>query len=185
MSPSEGRRDCHEAASAADAIKILDRYRRTILHFAGGLSIDLRVPLDPSSLDALAGLGFDRPFAVLTAHNPGKTLSDDANARRHAGVPVVRPDTAPGTSTPIPITCCVTAAHRTLDAARFLQRAPAVRPARGGTVGADLNPQLEGAPTRRGHLLLKRGRTAPGALPPFRPVASCGPPPALPAGESQ
>lgn len=58
-------------------------YPDTILRFPeGGFRIDLRRPLSPDDLRALAGLGLGRPFAVVTACDPyGRSLEDAANGR--------------------------------------------------------------------------------------------------------
>jgi hypothetical protein len=43
----------------------------TVLRFDDGGSIDLRLPLGDEARARLARLGLDRPFAILTAFNPG------------------------------------------------------------------------------------------------------------------
>ena len=62
-------------------------YSDTILRFPKtGLSIDLRVPLSPSTQQLLSDLGLGRPFAVITACNPLGSQLDPAANRRLASV---------------------------------------------------------------------------------------------------
>ena len=58
-------------------------YPDTTLRFPeAGLSIDLRQPVSPYALRALAGLGLTGPFAVVTACEPlGGSLEESANSR--------------------------------------------------------------------------------------------------------
>ncbi|HEU5220352.1 MAG TPA: DUF3293 domain-containing protein [Gemmatimonadales bacterium] len=58
-------------------------YPETILRFPdAGLRIDLRRPVPPEAIRALAGLGLTGPFAVVTACEPlGQRLEDAANSR--------------------------------------------------------------------------------------------------------
>jgi len=92
-----------------------DAYTQTVLELHGvpGGAIDLRRALDDAARHALAAVGLDRPFAVLTAENPlgrnaedagdpaAEAARDAANDRRLAalvarfggeGVPFVRVD---------------------------------------------------------------------------------------------
>lgn len=60
------------------------RYPETVLHFAGEprVSIDLRSVLSREDLSGLSRLGFDEPFAVMTAHDPrGRNLAAEENDR--------------------------------------------------------------------------------------------------------
>ncbi len=58
-------------------------YPDTVLRFPEGrLRIDLRRPLSPHDLRALAELGLSGPFGVVTACDPfGRSLEDSANNR--------------------------------------------------------------------------------------------------------
>jgi hypothetical protein len=61
------------------------RYPETILHFASQprLSIDLRLAVTQADIAALAALGLESPFAVMTAFDPrGKNLGREENERR-------------------------------------------------------------------------------------------------------
>ncbi|AHG91333.1 Protein of unknown function DUF3293 [Gemmatirosa kalamazoonensis] len=60
-----------------------DAYARTILELPGVPDgrIDLRRPLDDAARAALAAVGLDRPFAVLTAENPHGDNEEDAPSR--------------------------------------------------------------------------------------------------------
>ena len=50
-----------------------------------GVAVDLREALTPNHRVALAGLGLQAPFAVLTAHNPrGRIVDAEENGRRGA-----------------------------------------------------------------------------------------------------
>ena len=59
------------------------RYPDTVLRFPeAGLRIDLRRPLSPADLRALADIGLSGPFAVITSCNPlGRPLEEAANGR--------------------------------------------------------------------------------------------------------
>jgi hypothetical protein len=57
----------------------LRRYRRTVLSFEGGPSVDLRQPLGAWEHGALADLGLGREFAVLSAENPRGEEPEDAS----------------------------------------------------------------------------------------------------------
>lgn len=49
------------------------------------MMIDLREPVPPATKKALAAIGLDRPFAILTSHDPRGVVLDPAeNARRFA-----------------------------------------------------------------------------------------------------
>ena len=57
-------------------------YGDTVLEFAAGPVVDLREPLHPSTVQALAEAGLAAPFAVLTAdmlEETAVTLPDRAN----------------------------------------------------------------------------------------------------------
>lgn len=65
------------------------RYPDTILRFrtAPAVTIDLREPLGKRETAALAGVGLDAPFAVLTAHDPrGQDQDARVNASRAAAL---------------------------------------------------------------------------------------------------
>jgi hypothetical protein len=73
---SERPKEKHEAWSS---------YPETVLMFATEpeMMIDLRQPVPSPTKKALAAIGLDRPFAVLTSYNPrGKVLSAAENDRR-------------------------------------------------------------------------------------------------------
>lgn len=61
-------------------------YRDTVLQFpSAGVNIDLRYPLSPRALHALANAGLAGPFAVVTACDPlGSAHDDNANLRLSA-----------------------------------------------------------------------------------------------------
>ena len=62
-------------------------YAETVLIFAGDseMMIDLREPVPRATKKALAALGLDQPFAILTSHNPrGEVLDAAENDRRFA-----------------------------------------------------------------------------------------------------
>lgn len=58
-------------------------YPDTILRFPeAGLSIDLRRPVSPDAVRALAGMGLTGSFAVVTACEPmGRSLGESSNSR--------------------------------------------------------------------------------------------------------
>lgn len=61
------------------------RYPETVLRFAAepGISIDLRKIVAETDIAALARIGLDGPFAVITAFDPrGANLPPDENAER-------------------------------------------------------------------------------------------------------
>jgi hypothetical protein len=61
-----------------------DAYTRTILVLSGVLDgrIDLRRPVGDAERRALATVGLDRPFAVLTAENPHGQNEEDLSSPR-------------------------------------------------------------------------------------------------------
>lgn len=62
-------------------------YPETVLIFAGdpAMMIDLREPVSPATRNALAAIGMDSPFAILTSYDPrGVVLSAAENDRRFA-----------------------------------------------------------------------------------------------------
>jgi hypothetical protein len=73
-------------------------YPDTILRFPeAGLSIDLRRPLPPEALRALAELGLSGPFAVVTACEPyGVSLEESANSRLTTVLTAIVLDRYPG-----------------------------------------------------------------------------------------
>lgn len=61
------------------------RYPDTILRFrtTPAVRVDLREPVSKDVLAKMEGIGFGKPFAVLTAHDPrGEDESTEVNARR-------------------------------------------------------------------------------------------------------
>ena len=77
---SEKPEEKHEAWSS---------YPETVLYFATDpeVMVDLREPIPPATKKALAAMGLDQPFAILTSHNPrGKVLDAAENDRRFAGL---------------------------------------------------------------------------------------------------
>jgi len=65
---------------AGDGDAKYDAYTQTILevHGAPDARIDLRRPIGPDDRAALASVGLDRPFGVLTAENPHGRNDEDA-----------------------------------------------------------------------------------------------------------
>ena len=75
---SDRPKEKHEAWSS---------YPETVLIFATEpeMMIDLREPVPPATKKALAAMGFDRPFGILTSYNPrGEVLDAAENDRRFA-----------------------------------------------------------------------------------------------------
>lgn len=66
-------------------------YPDTILHFPGAdLIVDLRHPMLPETRTALARMGLEGSFAVITACDPmGNSLGQEANQRLHATLSAV------------------------------------------------------------------------------------------------
>lgn len=62
-------------------------YPDTVLHFEGDtpFTVDLRRPVDDGVRRALAAIGLDVPFAILTAENPDGRNPEDAASTREAG----------------------------------------------------------------------------------------------------
>lgn len=63
------------------------RYPDTVLHFrtTPEVRVDLREPVSREVLGSMERIGFGKPFAVLTAHDPrGEDESAEVNARRAA-----------------------------------------------------------------------------------------------------
>lgn len=62
-------------------------YPETVLYFATDpeVMVDLREPVPPATKKALAAMGLDQPFAILTSYNPRGVVLDAAeNERRFA-----------------------------------------------------------------------------------------------------
>lgn len=63
----------------------LSVFSQTLLFFsASDLTVDLRRPIDPATLEQLENLGLGRHFCVITAHNPlGRTVTAEENRAFH------------------------------------------------------------------------------------------------------
>jgi hypothetical protein len=57
-------------------------YPETVLYFPGDIMVDLRVEVTRSLREGLGAIGFDEPFAVLTAFNPRGVDTDEAENNR-------------------------------------------------------------------------------------------------------
>ena len=55
-------------------------YPNTVLEFTRGVRIDLRTPIGHREQSALASIGLDEPFAVVTAENPCGRTPDEAGS---------------------------------------------------------------------------------------------------------
>jgi hypothetical protein len=73
------RADGPDAAAGEPETDKYAQYRQTVLEFCdGGPRIDLRRSLEDADRAALAALGLDREFSVLTAENPHGENEQDA-----------------------------------------------------------------------------------------------------------
>jgi len=63
----------------------LSVFSQTLLFFsANDLTVDLRRPVSPATLEQLENIGLGQDFCVITAHNPfGRTITAEENKELH------------------------------------------------------------------------------------------------------